>query len=250
MQQAHVPTAGTRYWVALSLASIFGANTGDFIARYLHLGHAGGLPALAILFALVFIFERRDRSVHQAYYWTTIIVVRTAATNLADLGASDFRLGRPGLTVALAVLLAAVLVFTPPSKSDQASARWPFGLPTTDGRYWCAMLIAGTLGTVIGDMASFGSGLGTAGASLIEGGVLLALLLIGRTGPLAALWFYWLTVVAVRAAGTSAGDFLAHDVFGLAVSTLVSGLVFVATLLLWRERAPAALRSSEAAQAR
>ncbi len=246
MQQAHVPAAGTRYWFALSLASIFGANTGDFIARYLHLGHAGGLPALAILFALILVFERRDRATHQAYYWMAIIVVRTAATNLADLGASDFRLGRLGLTAALGVLLAAVLVFTPPSKSDPASNHWPFGLPTTDARYWAAMLIAGTLGTVIGDMASFGSGLGTAGASLIEGGILLALLLVGRTGPLASLWFYWLTVVTVRAAGTSFGDFLAHDVFGLAVSTLVTGLVFVATLLLWRARASAPLRPGEA----
>ncbi|MBV8535886.1 MAG: hypothetical protein JO128_09860 [Alphaproteobacteria bacterium] len=247
MQQTHVPAAGTRYWVALSLASVFGANTGDFIARYLHLGHAGGLPALAVLLALIFVFERRDRAVHQAYYWTAIIVVRTAATNLADLGASDFRLGRPGLTTALALLLAAVLVFTPPEKSGQASSRWPFGLPVTDSRYWFAMLIAGTLGTVVGDMASFGSGVGTAGASVIEGGILLALLLIGRTGPLASLWFYWLTVVAVRAAGTSFGDFLAHDVFGLAVSTLATGLVFVVALVAWKERPSAALRSNEAA---
>ncbi len=247
MRQAHLPVAGVRYWIALSIASVFGANSGDFVARYLHLGHVGGLPALALLLVLVFFAERRDRSEHQAYYWLAIIIIRAAATNLADFGASDLRLGRPVLIVALAVLLAAVLFFTPPTKSEQALDRWPFGLPETDARYWASMLIAGTLGTVIADMASFNSGLGTAYASLIEGSVLVGLLLVGRRGSLANLWFYWTTVVMVRASGTSVGDFLAHDIFGLAVSTLVTGAIFVLTLLLWKEQAPYRLRPTEAA---
>src|SRR5258708_26024133 len=104
MQPTHVPAAGDRYWVALSIASVFGANTGDFIAKYLHLGHWGGLPALAILLAVVFFLERRDSAVNQAYYWAAIILVRTAATNLADLGAGDFHLGPPGLVAALAAV--------------------------------------------------------------------------------------------------------------------------------------------------
>src|SRR5215469_17081635 len=238
MRDTHVPSAGDRYWVALSIASVFGANTGDFVAKYLHLGHAGGLPGLAALLALVFVAERRDRWTHQAYYWTAIIIVRTAATNLADLGAGDFKLGKPGFIVALAILLALVLFFTPPAKSERTAAGWPFALPITDARYWAAMLIAGTLGTVIGDFASFTSGLGTLRASAIEGGALALLFFIGRAGPLTNVWFYWLTVVTVRAAGTSFGDFLAHDVFGLPLSTLVSACVFVATLLLWKERLP------------
>lgn len=246
MRPAHVPAAGDRYWVALSIASVFGANTGDFIAKYLHLGHWGGLPALAVLLAIIFFLERRDSTVNQAYYWAAIIVVRTAATNLADLGAGDLHLGRPGLMVALAVVLALALFFTPPAKSAQTASTWPFGLPTTDARYWTAMLIAGTLGTVIGDYASFNSGLGTGYASILLGGLLAAVFFIGRTGPLANLWFYWLTVVTVRAAGTSFGDFLSHNVMNLALSTLVTGVVFVATLVLWRERPAYRLRSSEA----
>ena len=76
---------GARYWTALCLASIFGANMGDFFARDLGLGHVHGLPFLALALAVVLIGERFDRSVHQAYYWTAIIIVRTAATNVADL---------------------------------------------------------------------------------------------------------------------------------------------------------------------
>jgi uncharacterized membrane-anchored protein len=57
---------------------------------------------------------------------------------------------------------------------------------------------------------------------------------------LRALWFYWVTVVTVRAAGTVVGDFVAgKNVLGLAPSTLVTGVLFVALLMLWRERPPA-----------
>src|SRR5258708_2409082 len=119
--------------------------------QYRRLGHGGGLPALAILLAVVFFLERRDSTVNQAYYWAAIILVRTAATNLADLGAGDFHLGRPGLMAALAVVLALVLFFSPPSKSAETATRWPFGLPHTDSRYWTAMLTAGTLGTGVGE---------------------------------------------------------------------------------------------------
>jgi uncharacterized membrane-anchored protein len=107
------------------------------------------------------------------------------------------------------------------------------------------MLIAGTLGTVIGDMASFDSGLGTGYASLLLGAVLAAVFLLGAWGLFANMWFYWLAVVAVRAAGTSASDFLAHGI-GLASSTLLTGVVFVATLLIWREAPRYGIRSREA----
>jgi uncharacterized membrane-anchored protein len=108
------------------------------------------------------------------------------------------------------------------------------------------MLIAGTLGTAIGDFGSFDSKLGTLYASLIEGAVLLTLILYGFRGALAGLWYYWISVVAVRAAGTSFGDFLVHDAFGLALSTFITGTVFIAFLLIWREAARDRMRSSDA----
>jgi len=45
----------------------------------------------------------------------------------------------------------------------------------------------------------------------------------------------------VRAAGTCVGDFLAgRSMLGLALSTLVTGMAFVALLLAWREAKPGA----------
>ena len=77
MQSIHLPMMNARYWSALCLASIFGANMGDLCARSLGLGHVAGLPFLAIALALVMIVGRFDRMQHQNYYWIAIIIVRT-----------------------------------------------------------------------------------------------------------------------------------------------------------------------------
>ncbi len=170
MQQIHVPLGGVRYWAALSIASVFGANSGDFVAAYLHLGHVRGLLPLAAILAVILVAERRDSAVHQAHYWLAIVVIRTAATNLADFGSFDLALKRVWLIATLAVILTVTLFFNPPSKSKESASTRPFRLPTTDAKYWAAMLLAGTLGTVIGDLMSFKSGLGT--ASLVQGSLL------------------------------------------------------------------------------
>jgi uncharacterized membrane-anchored protein len=91
MQANHLPTLGPRYWSALCLASIFGANMGDFFARNLGLGHVSALPFLAAALAIVIVAERFDRLQHQSY-WLAIIIVRTAATNFADFAAGDLKL--------------------------------------------------------------------------------------------------------------------------------------------------------------
>jgi uncharacterized membrane-anchored protein len=109
MQRIHLPMLGARYWAALCLASIFGANMGDFFARDVGLGHLAGLPFLALALAIVVVSERFDRSVHQVYYWTAIIIVRTGATNFADFACGDMKLPRPLVIIGLAAILALAL---------------------------------------------------------------------------------------------------------------------------------------------
>src|SRR5580692_11648425 len=242
MQPYHVPFLGLRYWIALCLASIFGANMGDFFAHNLGLGHVAGLPFLAIAFALVFVLERFDRTAHEAFYWLAIVVVRTAATNLADFFAGDLRLPRPwvmaGLAAVLALSVAAAWQLSWRKLSwrnavDKADAR--SNLLRADSGYWLAMLIAGTLGTVMGDFFSHDLHLGNAVASLVLSALLAPFLFVGARRLLWSLPFYWTTIVMVRAAGTVVGDLLAaRNALGLALSTAATGLLFIGFLILWR----------------
>jgi uncharacterized membrane-anchored protein len=237
MQPYHVPFLGLRYWIALCLASIFGANMGDFFAHNLGLGHVGGLPFLAIALALVFVLERFDRTVHEAFYWLAIVVVRTAATNLADFFAADLRLPRPwvmaGLAVLLALSVAAAWQLSWRNAADKSDAQG--NLLRADYRYWLAMLIAGTLGTVMGDFFSHDLHLGNAVASIVLSALLAPFLVLGARQLVWSLPLYWTTIVMVRAAGTTVGDLLAaRNALGLALSTAVTGLLFIGFLIVWR----------------
>jgi uncharacterized membrane-anchored protein len=240
MKPIHLPALGPRYWTALCVASIFGANMGDFFAHDLGLGHVAGLPYLAVALAIVIIAERFDDVRHQFYYWTAIIIVRTAATNSADFLAGDMKLPRALVMAGLAVALAGAVWLSwqfvwlrRETKADNVLC--------ADLGYWISMFLAGTLGTVLGDYCSHNLKLGNAGGSLLLSPVVAVLLLAGHDGRLLWLPLYWTTVVSIRAAGTTVGDYLAsRGMLGLPLSTAVSGLVFVLLLVLWRERSKSA----------
>ena len=238
MQQKHLPTLGARYWAALCLASIFGANMGDFFARDLGLGHVAGLPFLVLALVVVVIGERFDRSVHQVYYWTAIIIVRTGATNFADFACGDLKLPRlsviAGLVAILAVALFASWQLVWRRQFDKSNA--PDTVLRADLGYWISMFVAGSLGTVIGDYCSHDLHLGDGGASLLLTPLLALLFVAARNGLLQSLPYYWLTIVTVRAAGTAVGDFTAsRNLLGLPLSTLVTGVLFIALLAIWNE---------------
>jgi len=94
------------------------------------------------------------------------------------------------------------------------------------------------LGTVIGDFSSRNMGLGDGGAAILLSPVVAVLFAIGSRGPLRLLPFYWATVVAIRAAGTAVGDFIAgRNMLGLPLSTAVTGILFVLLLVLWKQSA-------------
>ena len=229
MRPAHAPVIDTRYWVTLSLASVFGANLGDFVSHVLHLGHVRGLPILALAFLAVLLGERRSRVAGSGFYWAAIVILRTAATNLADLATHDLRLGYGGVIAGLALLLVGLCLLQPRAGGAAAATC----VPRTDGCYWAAMLTAGTLGTAIGDAVAGPLGLGTGAGSLLLGAALLGLLGIASRKT-ATVPGYWSCVVAVRSAGTTAGDFIVGGGglgLGLPLATLLSGLALVTTQL-------------------
>ena len=126
--------------------------------RFAHFGprpHARPAPARAWSFWSYFGSRTRSTVATEAYYWFAIIVLRTGATNLADLGTHDLKLGYflcigSAGRVMVAMLLIDQLRGIKPSGSAGPDGRW-HSLPATDASYWITMLAAGTLGTAAGD---------------------------------------------------------------------------------------------------
>jgi uncharacterized membrane-anchored protein len=237
MKEQHLPLLGPRFWAALCLASVFGANMGDFFAHNIGLGHVAGLPFLVFGFALVMAIERFDRMAHETYYWLGIILVRTAATNLGDFFAGDLRIARSLLMAILAVVLALVIALAWRTRWNSLGGGPKAAVLSADAPYWLGMLLAGTLGTVMGDYFSHNLQLGDAVGAIVLTAILAAMFAVGSKDLIWSLPFYWATIVMVRAAGTDVGDFLAgRHILGLPLSTLVTGLAFVALLQLWTDR--------------
>jgi uncharacterized membrane-anchored protein len=251
MKPQNLPTIDARYWTAILAASMCGANTGDFASRILGLGHTRGLLPLALIFLAIVWAERRSKVPTEVYYWLAIIVLRTGATNLADLGTHDLKLGYflcMGLLVALMIMMLLV---------DRARGVEPIGiagpdgrwrsLPATNASYWVTMLAAGTLGTAAGDWIAEETPLGLGYGSLVLVGVLIAVWFISdQYGKMTKPW-YWLTIVAARTAGTTLGDLLASRRglgLGLVVSTICTSLLLAGILILWRNRRATSLREA------
>jgi uncharacterized membrane-anchored protein len=230
-----IPAVGPRYWVGIAIASICGANIGDFIPDVLKLSDFAGLSMLAMIFAVIVVTNQWSRRGDEALYWLAILTIRAAATDLADIGFG--RAHRDYITVSacLAVLLIAILALLRASSLQTATS----GLPRINGRYWLAMLTAGTLGTVLGDGIAHMIHPTTVGVpiSAIVATGFVALILGQRTRIDAASTgtaTYWAAIVAIRTWGTNFGDIAAY-LLSIPMSVMLSGLLLTVTLILWRE---------------
>ena len=217
-----MPAIGPRYWAALCLASVLGADTGDILSRSLGLGYWHGLPLLAAVFVATVLAARLGRPA-EAYYWLGIVIVRTAATNLADWQTLD--VGQPMLVTAgvFGVILLALV----------ARRRLVAAPRVANGFFWAAMLAAGTVGTAIGDDLAFGQDLGPPLAAACSTVTLVAVLGWRATSRLPELVTFWITVVVIRTWGTNVGDMTA-DRWGLIPAAAVVLTVFVGLLFAWR----------------
>jgi uncharacterized membrane-anchored protein len=247
MQNQHNPIINFRYWVLITLASIFGTNTGDLAVRLakmsglfpteglLGMRHCGPLPVLIILFAILWIVEKRNSEKTELYFWSAIIIIRTAATNIADVMADDVNFDFLISSVVLTLGLTVLALFW---QTKRVKPIDPVFVPETTNLYWTMMLIAGVLGTAVGDNLAHSYGLAT--TSLVLGSAMVVLVVSGYKNFLIYTPLYWFGISLARIAGTVFGDWLAKSSerggsgLDLPTATVISGFVFVVTTLFWR----------------
>ena len=246
-----LPKVNVYYWLALVAASVFGTNTGDFLSDYLHLGHVKGLPFLLMAVAVIFLAEKFSPVASVFYFWAAIIVIRTAATNIADSTHDIGLYGILGVAALFAAFVGAVRRYANASSETSVTAT-----PRVDGFYWLVMALAGIVGTLVGDLSSFCFGILTYGAAHIAGfapqGFSSAWVIIGHviaTGffgagafamlqryeiaDLARPYPYWIMVALIRTAGTALGDYISKTSLGLTGATLIDGTLFVSALIIF-----------------
>jgi uncharacterized membrane-anchored protein len=244
MHARNLPTIDAGYWAAIVAASICGTNTGDLAAGPLGLGHIRGILPLCAVFLIIIWAEKMLDWTTVAFYWVAIIVLRTMATNIADLATHDLKLSYP-VFVLILIAFMAVMIRTDWYRTGAAAPQQTVGsngfLPATDWSYWVVMLAAGVLGTALGDWLA-DAGPGVYWASLIGMAIfLLAAWTAYRLG-LSKGW-YWIAIAACRTWGTDLGDMLvvmfrsvASRPVALWVATTISATLLAVVIYFWTQR--------------
>jgi uncharacterized membrane-anchored protein len=246
MKHHHNPLINLRYWVLINLISIFGTNTGDLMVRFFRqafadqpwaagLKHLGPFPFLLILFLVVYFHEQFSKRPQELHFWILILIIRTAATNVADALTDELSLSLSAVVMLLGIPFAAYALYWQRQRLKPVSL--PF-LAQTSWGYWGAMMAAGVMGTALGDALWQMLGLGP--AALILTLISVMLVATGYRSYLALSACYWLGVLWARIAGTATGDWLAKSAakggagLTLDYATLASGILFVVVALAWK----------------
>ena len=223
------------------MASMCGTNLGDLFPDVFGFNTASSLIALLCFFLAIALTERYSRNGGEPFYWMLILVVRAAATNIADFSFNALHLSFGSVAIAFAGVLALVVGLHTIFGTNSTIG----GLPPTNATYWITMLIAGALGTIIGDGVGHLFSSMQVGVPISAGISTFAVaLILGVRSRMA--WtsgaIYWLAIVMVRWWGTSVGDISAF-LLSLPVSIGLTALVLLLTLVLWPE--PVATRKDE-----
>lgn len=220
-----------RFWIAMLAASALGTNLGDLWTGHLGMSGLTAFTALVVVCAGSIWADRTFGRRTEFAYWIAIIVLRAAATNVADLRTEQFSVGSVPAAAGLAVLALIAATRTRPVTTTGTRAS-----PAIDGWYWTTMFVAGVFGTSAGDLVSHA--IGVVASAIILTMLLAAVIAVRERVFAGSMMSYWVAVLAERAAGTPIGDGLASRhgaALGLQLATCCSAMLLAAALL-WRAR--------------
>ncbi len=167
------------YWWVILSTSTAGTTVSDYMDRSLGLGYAQGALILSGGLALTLgawwlserslSVERIDGGRAEVFYWVAILFSNTLGTALGDYLADDSGLGFLGGAALIGTTLAAIALAHAFTRIDRIVL------------FWAAFVMTRPFGATLGDLltkpaARGGLDLGTAGASLVLAGILVAVL--------------------------------------------------------------------------
>jgi len=168
------------FWAVILASSMAGTTISDLLDRTVGLGYLTGssllLGTLLVILA-TWRWVEGTLSVSQVrtpraerFYWTAILVSNTLGTALGDFLADDSGLGFAGGAALIGGALAVILALSLTTRVSRV------------GLFWVAFVLTRPFGATFGDLLTKargdgGLGLGTIGASIVLGGLLLATLL-------------------------------------------------------------------------
>jgi uncharacterized membrane-anchored protein len=185
-------------------------------------------------------------------YWLVVVLISIVGTLITDNLVDNLGVPLEVTTAVFAVALAGT--FAVWYRNERTLSIHTIDTGRREAYYWLTILFTFALGTAAGDLVAEKLGLGYA-VALVSFAVLIAAVTTAhlRFGLNAVLAF-WIAYVLTRPLGASLGDLLsqARTDGGLGLGTVVTSLVFLATILavvvylsVTRRDAPESITSRE-----
>ena len=191
-----VAAVGLSFWILKIITTTAGDIGGDLLSISLGLGYALSLAVALTIFAAGAVAQIRSSRHRPWLYWLLIFVSSTVGAELSDTLDRGLHLG---YIAGAGLLLACLLVML---------AVWYLRLgrlniyPMTrheEGFYWLAVIVANSLGSVLGDLFGDRWGLGLSGTLILSAGVLALLWLLHRFTRTDKALLFWTGFVFSRA---------------------------------------------------
>ncbi|MEM5344180.1 hypothetical protein [Paraburkholderia azotifigens] len=235
-----VPEVTLAFWIIKIAATTLGETGGDAASMSMNLGYLISTLIFAVIFVAAVIAQIRADRFNPILYWVTIIATTTVGTTLADFADRSLGIGYAGGSALLLFLLFTSLFVWYRTMGSVSVTTVSSAKP--EMFYWVTIMFSQTLGTALGDWTSDTAGLGYAGAALIFGGLLLALVIAYYATQLPRTLLFWAAFILTRPLGAVVGDFLDKPIAngGLAMSRYGASIALVAFIVvcgaLFRQR--------------
>lgn len=225
-----VPEVTVFFWVIKILCTTVGESFADYVNETLGFGLTNTTVLFSAGLVAVMVVQFRTRRYVPWVYWLAVVLISVVGTlltdNLTDAQGVPLWLS----STVFAVLLAGV--FAVWYLRERSLSIHAIDTTAREGWYWLVVLVTFALGTAVGDWTLELTGWTPGVAILLPASLLLAVLAGWKLGAGPVLSF-WLAYVLTRPLGANIGDFLAlpGDEGGLGLGTLVTSVVFLATIL-------------------
>lgn len=225
-----VPEVTVFFWVIKILCTTVGESFADYVNETLGLGLTNTTILFTVGLVAALVAQFRLRRYVPGVYWLAVVLISVVGTLLTD-NLTDAR----GVPLAVSSIVFAVLlavVFSVWHAREGTLSIHSINTTPREAWYWLVVLVTFALGTALGDWTLEITGWSPGAAILLPAG-LIALVAIGWRMGLDPVLSFWLAYVLTRPLGANIGDFLALDreEGGLALGTLATSVIFLATIL-------------------
>lgn len=225
-----VPEVTVFFWVIKILCTTVGESFADYVNETLGFGLTNTTLLFSTGLVLVMGVQLRARRYVPGVYWLAVVLISVVGTLLTD-NLTDAR-GVPLWVSSTVFAVALACVFAAWYARERTLSIHAINTTPREGWYWLVVLVTFALGTAVGDWTLELTGWSPGTSILLPAGLLLAVLAAWRLGMGPVLSF-WLAFILTRPLGANIGDFLGlpGDEGGLGLGTLVTSVVFLATIL-------------------